>query len=347
MYTKRSFLFRWIASGLIAVIHVLSVREMNGHTNPVEGLDKWILLELMVVYGLFSEGNVFIDHMLDKKMPWFNHWKKRPFKQFLLSYIWCHSLFIFYIFLFRKEELWENRMVDGSAQYFTIVLDTISGVFLVLFFNSALFVRKSILHIQKATSEIETLKQEKLKADYQSLQDQLNPHFLFNSLNVLISEIYEDQDKAVQFTQHLSDVYRYVLQSSKKMTVSVSSEMKFIEKFAYLQKTRLGEGLQICCKLDKELLECQIPPLSIQVLIENAIKHNVVSEKEPLLIDIKTKGDRLYVINNLQPKTSTYSTETGLKNIFGRYEIISDRKVIIEKTEQEYIVSIPLLDKED
>ncbi len=165
----------------------------------------------------------------------------------------------------------------------------------------------------KTEKEVENLKRSKLHSEYNALQDQLNPHFLFNNLSVLKSMIIYDADSAVDFTQNFTDVYRYVLQCKGKTTVTLSNELEFIQSYLSLHKERFGEGLNIKISAQKELLKKLIPPLSLQLLVENAIKHNVATKSEPLTIEVIANEDKIWVENNLQPKETSFSTKTGFK----------------------------------
>jgi sensor histidine kinase YesM len=193
-------------------------------------------------------------------------------------------------------------------------------------------------------AELERFKKENAEIRFESLRSQLNPHFLFNSLNTLSSLVYENQEKAGLFIRELSDVYRYILESREKDLVNLDVEMKFAESYINLLQLRFGENLQILMEVETSKKEYMIAPLSLQLLIENAVKHNVISKKHPLKIDIITNEDFLIVTNNLQPKnTKEYSSELGLKNIQSRYGFLTNTKVEVLNNMNEFIVKIPLI----
>ena len=154
---------------------------------------------------------------------------------------------------------------------------------------------------ESAVSE-ERLKSESLAYQYKALQNQVNPHFLFNSLNALSSLVYKDQDQAVKFIKQLSEVYRYVLEHKDAELVDLSIEMSFVDNYIYLQKIRHEKSLNISYKL-KNHEEVKVIPMSIQMLIENAIKHNIVSEEKPLFIEVTQNSDYVIIKNNLQQKS--------------------------------------------
>jgi LytS/YehU family sensor histidine kinase len=193
--------------------------------------------------------------------------------------------------------------------------------------------------------DAEYYKQEKLKADYRVLQNQVNPHFLFNSLNVLISEIKHDPKTAEDFTRKLSKVYRYVLQSKNHDLISLKKELAFIDSFIFLHKVRIGDALEYVTHISEEALQLQIPPLTLQILIENAIKHNVANEENVLKISIKSDGsDTLIVSNNLQIIDTVDSTYTGLSNLSKRFELLKKNGFTFGEKEEKFVVNIPLID---
>lgn len=187
------------------------------------------------------------------------------------------------------------------------------------------------------------MKREKLEMDYNSLQDQLNPHFLFNNLSVLKSLIIYNPEVAVGFTENFTDVYRYVLQSKNKRLVKLKEEFDFMKAYYALHKERLGEGLLLEYDISQEELDKEIAPLTVQLLIENAIKHNIVCKETPLKLRVVVGNDHLIVINNLNLRTASYSTKTGLGNLVRRYEMLTDKEVVIQYNEEMFEVKVPLL----
>lgn len=193
--------------------------------------------------------------------------------------------------------------------------------------------------------EAETLKKESVRAQLEGLKNQISPHFLFNSLNTLASIIPEDSDLSVQFVEKLSQVYRYVLQYGEKEKVTLQEELEFIEAYLFLQQIRFGNNIHFDVKLSIEEKQQNLLPLSLQLLVENAIKHNIVTTKKPLTISLELENKEMLVVkNNLQEK-NVYekSTGVGLKNIQDRYLLIANKSVSIEKGSTEFTVKIPLI----
>lgn len=206
------------------------------------------------------------------------------------------------------------------------------------------FHRKTI-ELYKRTSELE---ESALRVQYKALQSQLNPHFLFNSLNTLISEIEYNPPKAVRFTSYLSDVYRYILRFQDHQLISLKSELDFLYAYIYLHKVRLGDYLTIDCQISESCLNDQIPPLTLQLLAENIIKHNVFYADKPITIYITVGPEQEYLIvrNELRPKMDVPASGKGLQNLAMRYRLLCDKDIVIEKNESFFTVKVPLLNHE-
>jgi sensor histidine kinase YesM len=196
-----------------------------------------------------------------------------------------------------------------------------------------------------ANTKLLKLEKESIQSQFEMLKQQVNPHFLFNSLNVLISLIKIDQDLAEKFTEQLSKVYRYVLENKEKEMVSLQTELNFLDAYMFLLNIRFKDKLEFNINISIDKYEKLILPLALQLLIENSIKHNVFSKKSPLKIDIfSDENDFLNVINNLQIRETNFaSTGIGLKNIINRYKLITLKEPVFEKTENQFIAKIPLL----
>ncbi|HMQ01189.1 MAG TPA: histidine kinase, partial [Cyclobacteriaceae bacterium] len=189
----------------------------------------------------------------------------------------------------------------------------------------------------------EKLKRESLASKYESLKSQVNPHFLFNSLNALSNLVYEDQDMAVKFIKQLSEVYRYVLDTRTKELVTLQEELEFLNAYLFLQNIRFGSNLKINNRLKNS--ENFVPPLVLQLLIENAIKHNIISSEQPLEIELLVEGDFLIVSNNLQKRDvmREESSGFGLDSIKQRYEYLSGKQVEVIEQDGKYMVKLPLI----
>jgi two-component system, LytTR family, sensor kinase len=190
----------------------------------------------------------------------------------------------------------------------------------------------------------ERLEKEKAKVQFDNLKNQLNPHFLFNALTSLNSLIFENQQLASEFVQQLSRVYRYVLQNKDKHFVLLSTELEFISNYVKLLETRFEGALKIRFDIGEEALDKAIVPVSLQILIENAVKHNIVDRDKPLDIDIISMGDYLVVSNNLQiRKRVESSNKQGLDNLRTLYQFLIEKPVVVEQTDDRFFVKIPLI----
>ncbi|MBK8506603.1 MAG: histidine kinase [Saprospiraceae bacterium] len=187
------------------------------------------------------------------------------------------------------------------------------------------------------------LERERIESQYEVLKAQINPHFLFNSFNTLASIVEEDSQLAIEYIEKLSDYYRSIIQFRNQKMISLAEELILIDDFTYLLKRRFGKNLQVIKQI--ESTDFYIPPLTLQMLVENAVKHNVISRQKPLTIAIRSENDDYLVVsNNLQPKkTEEPSTRFGLQNIQTRFELLTKKKVIIEDHNGHFSVSIPLL----
>jgi two-component system LytT family sensor kinase len=199
--------------------------------------------------------------------------------------------------------------------------------------------------LRKSVVEKEKLKRENLHAQLDALRTQVNPHFLFNNLNTLSSIIPEDPQRAVDFVQQLAKVYRHILEVKDEKSIDLKEELDVLRAYAFLLKTRFGDNLDITISVPDEKLRRKIIPLSLQILMENAIKHNIVSSEKPLKIDVYAVNGRLIVNNNLQKKNQVNeSTGIGLENIRNRYKLLSDKQVEVTENGANFTVSIPLIE---
>lgn len=200
---------------------------------------------------------------------------------------------------------------------------------------------------KNALVETVQLKRANIESQLESLKSQVNPHFLFNSLNTLTYIIPEDPDRAVHFVRQLSKVYRYILELREKQLIPLEEELLFMKSYIFLLKERFGDNICIRKGIPEENLKDQIVPLSLQMLMENCVKHNIISKQRPLEIDLYVEEQCLIVRNTLQPKhQESSSTQFGLQNIHNRYAFFTDKKVDIQDQNGYFQVSLPLIPKE-
>lgn len=234
--------------------------------------------------------------------------------------------------------------VEHLLSYKVAQISLLFGVFLLMITHVLVLVSTIAKGWLDSKQEIEKLQRAKLLSDYNSLQDRLNPHFLFNNLSVLRSLIRYNPETAEKFTENFTDVYRYMLRSHESTTVTLQNELEFLNAYIALHKERLGEGFVVNITIDKSLMDKEMPPMAIQLLVENAIKHNIASRHNPLIIEIRNIDHSVLLIsNNINKKESTYSTQTGLKTLKAQYQLIANKELIISDDSLVYKVELPLL----
>ncbi|MEO9477969.1 MAG: histidine kinase [Cyclobacteriaceae bacterium] len=269
-------------------------------------------------------------------------WVEQPFKTFLVAFssillytVGIITLILTVYIMLVLGHTWQEFIASLRWMYY------LPALIMTLMINAFMHGRAFLLEWRQAAVEVEKFRNESLKSQYESLKNQVNPHFLFNSLNALSSLVYDDQAKAVDFIRRLSKVYRYVLDNKDKELVPLEDELTFLEDYAFLQKIRFEENLNI--EIKNEGKGGMVPPVAIQILLENAIKHNIASESKPLKIQINIDQEKCVVSNNVQEKLHKDSTGIGLSNLKSRYAYLSDQQVIVEKTDESFTVILPIL----
>ncbi len=287
-------------------------------------------------------GNRYIMVYSRKKYPLFNDVRKR---------LWFQSLIMF------AFTVTANMGLDQVAdKVFRIDHDTLTPADTLIHTNSAaifctimiMAIYESIYfmnELKKSVEEKEMLKRESLNAQLNALRTQVNPHFLFNNLNTLSSIIPEDPKQAVEFVQQLSKVYRHILEVENEKSIPLKDELDVLKAYAFLLQTRFGDNLDITIDVPDEKLNKKIVPLSLQILMENAIKHNIVSSEKPLKVNVSAENGKLVVSNNLQKKSQVNeSTGIGLENIRNRCKLLGNGNVEVTESGTSFTVSIPLIE---
>ena len=249
-------------------------------------------------------------------------------------------------------------LVENALSDFNVIGLKINADYgiLLLVFSLVVYVvkdiRKSNLQIQLVRTELEqsqnrllTLENQNIQSQFDALRGQINPHFLFNSLNTLASLINIDTNRATRFVEEFSNVYRRLLGVKGDILITVDEEMKFLKSYIYLQEIRFGQNLQFHIEIPDQCLDKLLPPLSIQLLVENALKHNEISEDFPLHVTIRADENFVYVTNPLNPKTIgiVRPSGIGLENLKKRYSQITDIEPVFTRSSKEYIAQIPIL----
>lgn len=312
---------------VIGVLFSLMFNDVNVK-NMVITVAIWITL---------SRGNGWLVEVIDKRVDWL----EQPIFRLVLgtvvmlvyTILGFGLVLIITIWAFYDQSPLETIQDFGAGNFVTAILIT-------LIISMFMHGRAFYLEWKEALFREEKLKNETLKTKFEALRNQVNPHFLFNSLNVLSGLVHENQNKAVEFIRKMSDVYRYVLDQRDEELVPLDDELKFFNSYTYLQQIRFGDNLKVEVTRNGDGM---LPPVAMQLLLENAIKHNVVSEARPLTVMVDIQPDVVSIKNNIQEKLSKDSTGIGLNNLVARYEFLTDRKVVINNDTKTFEVRLPLL----
>ena len=342
--TKRQFKEGVIVSLKITLIFALLFTLINQNFS-LKAIGYTLLISAMYSFGLgFAQG--IINDSLSNKWDWIEHTNTRIWAGIVTTVLYTVPvvLLIDYVNFIVISGYNIDRFFSGRYLWQHVF-------YIILSFGISAFIHARGFMIQwKNSVKQESTKQEIVAktetAKFESLKNQLDPHFLFNSLNVLTSLIGENPKQAERFTTKLSKVYRYVLEQRNKDLVPIEEELKFAKTYMELLGMRFEEAVQFNIPDNISNNELKIVPLSLQLLLENAVKHNVVSTSKPLTINIYEEGSYLMITNNVNPKEAIgKSTKIGLQNIADRYGLITEKGVKIENNNKTFKVGLPLLYK--
>lgn len=294
---------------------------------------------LALISLLLWIGNRFLTKRLDKSMPWTSWGNVRFFTQlsFGLAYLLVLINATYYGI---KTQLTGSPPSDEQL----LVANAWGSIIFVPVF-SIYFSLHFLRHWRKSELEMARYQKENMKSQLDSLKSHLDPHFLFNNLNILAALIDKNKEASKEFIHKFAEVYRSMLKSKSDDLILVSEEMDFIEAYIFLIKTRFEENIQFEISI-KDTKNKALPPLTIQMLVENAIKHNVINENVPLVISMKEDGEYLVVSNTVNKSAEQVRSGTGLKNIQRRYAHFTDKPVDIREADGIFEVRIPLLEIE-
>ena len=285
------------------------------------------------------EGNLAIVMRMRQAYPTLGETSRRIMAQSALGLL-CTSL-IALVLPQLIQQVVGMDLFAGQSQFILFLVCLVPTICISAIYESAYFFEAWKRDVHRS----EVLARENLVSQFEALKSQVDPHFLFNSLNTLAALIDEQNEPALKYLDQLSDVYRYVLLSKDRPTVPLQEELAFLDAYLYLNKTRFRENFQIQNELSAEYHQHHVAPLSLQMLVENAIKHNVVSKEKPLCIQLFHESpDTITVQNNVQGKTVLEkSTKVGLQNIINRYKFLNNRQIEILHQGGLFTVRIPLL----
>lgn len=349
-------LFAFVGSYIFSfLLNPNSIHHIGYFERPYSELAiEWI--SILVFCAIITELSLYLDRRLNSKMPWTAKPLKRLIVQTILQIV---GVLVVVAIL----DLLLNLVLDMSApteneqrEFMQWIIATVLIVLMISAISTGNFLLQNwkataieaAEHQLKATEyELNAAqhKQVAAEAELQALKLQLDTHFVFNNLSVLSELILEDQQLGYQYAENFTKVYRYLLVNSKKNLITLEEELKFLNSYLFLIKKRIGEGVVFEIEIAQENLQKRLPPLSLQLLIENALKHNRTLKDNPLKIKVYTTDqDELIVVNDLLPLvTKPQSATIGLNNINSRYALVSDRKPSIKKDDYSFTVKIPML----
>ncbi len=289
---------------------------------------------------LVWNGNTFIMRYLPKKMPWHRTLQNNIavilfFSNIIFSGLISAALFLLWQH-FSREPASGNQKIISTSMLIIIISSFITNIYEIIYLNNE---RRSTL------SKVEQLNIAKIQAELEVLKNQTDPHFIFNSLNTLSFLISTDAESAKHFTNTLAGVYRYIVLNKEKDFVMLKEEIEFISNYFYLLKIRFGDAINMVIEINDVLAEdFLIPPISLQILVENAVKHNEFSEKFPMEINVSIMPNYVQIKNAIRKKQILpNSAKSGLKNLNNRYQFLTRRNIIIQTVNNLFIAKLPIL----
>jgi len=302
----------------------------------------WLIsFPVIYVIGLLSWYlQVLYNGWIERQFPSLAESGKRIVTKCLVYLVLMAPSLLFIFFLYDRLSILGYAIKEGDIKMGLILGAVVNLIFVGLW--EAIYIIKKY---KESLADIELIEQMGTLQEFENLKNQVNPHFLFNCFNTLSSLISIDKKQAEAFLDELSKVYRYLLRNNEDGVSTVENEVRFLHSYYSLLKTRYGDGLNLSIDIDKRYRPYLLPSLSLQLLVENAVKHNIVSKQQPLLLEIfTTAGNKLVVNNNLQKKQQKEkSTHIGLNNIRAKYKLMKQTGFQIVEGEKNFMVVLPLV----
>ena len=302
-----------------------------------------------VIGSFCGAGLYFANIALDKWIPWRNYFASRFGLGLVIDYLiavaLCFSLSSIILAVFGSTVFWSTFSAQDEDLKIKALILIMTAIFIYNIIYALLY-----SYQQYAVAQLENLQRERkqLELQFEALKNQLSPHYLFNSLNTISSLIYKDTPSAEQFIRRLAQTYQYILSTQQKRFVTLKDEVDFVQSYYYLLRIRFQQQLNVEINLPSNIMNSKIPPLTLQILVENAVKHNTISSDRKLFIYI-TAQDNMYlkVINTKsEPSSNVQSFRVGLENIKKRYEFFTDKKIEI-RDDEKFSVSLPVLHQKE
>lgn len=324
-------------------IIIISYNHFNGYFRLEGAFDLLIRLLYSSVFTfagglLLAYPDLFLIRFLNRIFPWKESPLKRIGIELLFLVIFGLIISIAITLLAHAVDPYDEGLLN--VLWVNMLITVVVNLFLISALEGIIFFREGEASKRKAVE----MQQEIGQLKYEVLKNQINPHFMFNSLNVLSGLIDYDTEKAQRFVEEFSSVYRYVLETIEKPVVSVREELSFIRSYMFLQKMRYGGNLSFAINLEEKYANYYLPPLSLQLVMENAMKHNIINNSHQLFIEIFQKNGKLLVRNNMRAKiSSSGSFGVGQLNLKKRYEMIWHEKPVFRVETNHYVAELPLI----
>ena len=325
---------------LISYNHFTGFYSITGLSELISRFLKGSFLSFIAAFFL-AYPNLFLIRFLDNRYPWSESGVRRVLTEVLFTLL----IGLLIGFLITTASHFMNAYTEDLTRVyvFNMIVVAVCAIVLMTLFEAWIFFDRQ----SESEKRNRELSRELSHIRFEVLKNQMNPHFMFNSLNVLSSLIEEDTEKSQQFIEEFSYIYRYVLETIEKHVVTLERELAFARSYMFLQQIRHGDELTWSVDIPSEWLQSYLPPLSLQLVLENAIKHNKIEKSNPLHINLCIENDNLVIVNPLKPKISfKTSTGVGQSNLKKRYTMASNREPEFRLETDRYVVSLPLIREE-
>lgn len=346
--------YRVIVIPAVFLVYLSSYYFLNPYRNFEEegllDLDQTFDIFIILLYcAILTELTLFVGRKLNYYISWEQNPAFRAIAQFIcliagnillnyfFSWLWDYLYPCTALEVNDLVTIWQSKIMAAIISLFISAIHT--GIFLLNRW------RLNAIETAELKVKASELQEAVTRSKLESLKMQLDPHFVFNNFSTLTELIYEDQKEAASFLENITRVYRYMISNSNKDTITVKEEIEFLNAYFYLLKKRLGDKIALKIEVDSASLGLHLPPLTLQLLVENAVKHNMATLANPLTITVFSDADDIIVRNNLQRTTGKTLVSTGIgnKNIKFRYKILSERMPIFSESNGYYDVRLPLI----
>ena len=335
---SRKWRFLWMI--LTGVVIFLFLHNVISKTSENIN-DLYNLITCIIITSLVWEGCLILDEFLNKKLPWENHTSKRILVQLISTSFYTVIIIYFSLVFFNTYICNIPKEKQANFMIPSVLIGLFTSIIILSIYISADFFEKW----KKSLIELEEHKTAVAQSALNNLKNQVNPHFLFNNLSVLTSLIQLNPEKATQFVSQLSKVYRYLLDNKDNELTTLETELKFIQSYIFLLKIRYEEAFGVEINVDERLKNKKLPPLALQILLENAIKHNEISLEHQLHISLTNENEDYIVVKNkiIERSPPEQGSKTGLENMSKQIAFFTSKPMIINPENGVFTVKTPLI----